>query len=207
MNLQKEMVPRSEVWTELHRLLASLPGRNPLLMMGDFNCNVKSSAGLVGSCVLAPQKRHADQGELQAILQSFQLCALNTWTGSSSQHVTCRGHNFGVQIDFIFTRSVHADQTARLCAPLHFRDFSPWREGTKHYMLGASVPTFPGWRKPLLSIRPKFDKQSLIASIRERDARCQQLRHAFADYIAMYPGAAPDLANNFCLGCAASFIL
>ena len=195
----KSMAPRAALWTALHRLLASFPQRNPLLMMGDFNCNVKSSSGLAGNQVIAPQKRHADQSELQHIMQSFQLCALNTWTGSSKDQVTCRGHNFGVQIDYVFTRSVNADQVARRCVPLSYIDFSPWRDGAKHHMLQASVPTFPGWRRPRHSFKPKFDNQSLIASVRVQDERCQELQQGFAEHLRWHPWATPQQANQFLL--------
>ena len=195
----KTMSTRAELWFSLHRLLASFPQRNPLIMMGDFNCNIKTSSGLAGNHVLAPQKRHADQSELQHIMQAFHLCALNTWTGSSSDQVTCRGHNFGVQIDFIFTRSVHADQVARSCVPLQYINFSPWRDGTRHHMLQASVPTFPGWRKPQHSARSRFDSRSLIASVREQDARCRELQQRFEAQVHSCPSTTPQHANRFLL--------
>ena len=122
---------------------------------------------------LSPQHAHSDQSDLQAIMQSFHLCALNTWTGPPSTQVTCKGPNYGVQIDFIFTRAVHADHTARRCAPNTFLDFSPWRGGSRHYMLQASVPKFPGWRKPTGAVSNKFDRQALITSVREQDEKLQ----------------------------------
>ena len=195
----KMMAPRAELWKSLQGLLGTLPNRNPLILMGDFNCNVKPSSGLAGTKALAPQNAHADQSDLQAIMQSFHLCALNTWTGSSTSQATCKGSNFGVQIDYIFTRAVHADHTARQCAPCPFIDFSPWRGGSRHYMLQASVPTFPGWRKPTLAAPNKFDRQALISSVREQDDRCAALQQAFASKVAQEPLLSPQQANAFLL--------
>ena len=195
----KMMAPRAELWKSLHGLLGTLPRRNPLILMGDFNCNVKTSLGLAGAMALSPQHAHSDQSDLQAIMQSFHLCALNTWTGPPSTQVTCKGPNYGVQIDFIFTRAVHADHTARRCAPNTFLDFSPWRGGSRHYMLQASVPTFPGWRKPTGAVSNKFDRQALITSVREQDEKCTALQQAFASELLREPLLSPQQANTFLL--------
>ena len=138
---------RAKIWVQLRDVLASLPRRNILVVLGDLNTNLQTATGIAGPGTLKPSTPHKDQRELQALLQGFNLCALNTWRHPPAQQATNIGPESNTQIDFVLVRRQHADQLARNSQPISDLNFSPWRSGQRHLMVEASLPFFPGWRK------------------------------------------------------------
>ena len=70
---------RHKFWITLARTLSTLPGRNLLVLGGDFNCTPEPSFGHVGHGQRAPAHYRADAREFNDIIREYDLCALNTW--------------------------------------------------------------------------------------------------------------------------------
>ena len=66
-------------------------------------------------------------------------------------------------------------------APLNSKQtFSPWRGGSKHYMLQALLPTYPGWRGPhshkAVNPNTKYCQKSLDYAVRHDSHKAYELR-------------------------------
>ena len=68
---------RGKLWHCLGRALHSLPRRNLLLLAGDFNSGLSPSSNLIGWGLLRSAVDKPDS-ELVELLETHQLCALNT---------------------------------------------------------------------------------------------------------------------------------
>ena len=114
---------RSQFWDTLTNVLTNIPNRNMLLVAGDMNTNLTQTSTCVGlstycwnnARVLGTQAR--DEKSLQQILKQFNLIALNSWNHLDGP--TFQNHVASSRIDFLFTRSIHADQQARDVRQLH----------------------------------------------------------------------------------------
>ena len=173
---------RAHVWVQLRDLLSSLPRRNMLAVLGDLNTNLQTATGLAGPATLKPVMPHKDQKELQVILQQFQLCALNTWSGTPLAQATNISPDRNTQIDFILVRRQYADRLARTSSTLPHLDFSPWRCGQRHLLVEATLPFFPGWRKATSAAR-FIDGAGLRKSVVEGDSRSLMLRAQFSAFL------------------------
>eukprot|EP00435_Cladocopium_sp_Y103_P018388 s1539_g4.t1 len=113
----QRMDDRAEVWHQLSLLLAQLPKRNTLVLLGDTNTSLRTCADVVGIDTYAMKNKrcrgpeHSDTHQLQTILKTFSLTALNTWT-----HDLGPTYQFDLQhsrIDFICCRTQFADATSK----------------------------------------------------------------------------------------------
>ena len=108
---------RKSWWHQLDQYLSTLPKRNVLLMLGDFNCRLPESKGHVGPDTFAWRgswctgTTHPDERDFLALIRAHGLTALNTWhpqRGPTYHHaMTCS------RIDFSFTRLNFADGCAK----------------------------------------------------------------------------------------------
>ena len=105
-SLEDLLQQRASVWHAVRKWLASVPKRNALYVIGDFNCTLKPSLPHVGTGIAHHTSLvHKDQATLQRIVADYSLTALNTWgkAGPSAQTFLRPPHH-GVQIDFILGR-------------------------------------------------------------------------------------------------------
>ena len=175
---------RQKVWVMLARCLAGLPRRNLLLLGGDFNCTPMPQSGHTGPGHCPPEKYRADAPELQDIIRVHDLCLLNTW--SSAKHYNMYTFQMGerqVQIDYLITRRLHANNVARQSRPMwggDSLDFSPWRGGAKHMAIQCSLTLFPGWRASTTktSSGVGYNKQALDNAVRHNLPEARQLQDA-----------------------------
>ena len=134
------------------------------------------------------------------------LCALNAWLSRKSYdlHTYQREHG-STQIDFILTRRTHADHQARQAAPVPF-DLTPWRGGSKHKMVAASLPLHPGWRRPVNPAEQQksveYSKSSLDQAVRNTPA-LSELQANVSQRLAGLPNATPDDINYVLLAACA----
>ena len=115
--LSAVMTKRKQLWNKVDGLLRSLPLRSLVVLAGDFNSNLCTSAPCIGHSVLHNKVKPvvADERQwLTGMLVSHQLAALNSW----SRRLHTYSHPSGVsQIDWILVRSPIADSIARQCTP------------------------------------------------------------------------------------------
>ena len=193
------LAQRASIWKALGDCINGLPARNAVIMLGDFNCSLRPNSGTAGSSVYQSATKHADQDEFQTILRQCRLCALNTWSGTAEAQITCKAPGFSSHIDFIVVRTLHADRLARAATPDANVNFSPWRSGTVHHLVQASLPIFPGWRRPQATIKPKFDREALRLSVKRNDGTCIQLCNRFSATLSRQPSLDPEAANSVLL--------
>ena len=108
---------RERWWGLLEKVLASLPTRNCLVMLGDFNSSLRASPRITGTSTFHWRGRshwgttHADHPRLLQILRHFALVALNTWSsklGPTYVHGTTAS-----RLDYICVRQMYADGMAK----------------------------------------------------------------------------------------------
>ncbi|CAL1143079.1 unnamed protein product [Cladocopium goreaui] len=110
-------VARDRWWTLLERVLAQLPGRNCLALLGDFNCSLGASPRSVGTSTFGWCGKqcsgtvHPDQSRFAQLLRHFALVALNTW--SARLGPTFVHGSTASRIDFACARQPYADGDAR----------------------------------------------------------------------------------------------
>ncbi|CAE7429260.1 Pol [Symbiodinium natans] len=130
---------RERVIYHLDKLLSSLPIRNTLLMGGDFNTTATRDARAFGPGAFIGKHPHPDRHLLANLVGTHRLTALNTWirlsTAFTYEHDQARSH-----IDFFFGREAQIDGLARRARPDHAFHLLCWRDGARHYPVGASMP-------------------------------------------------------------------
>ena len=142
---------RSEYWASLSTCIGSLPRRNQLLVLADFNTDLMPDSSQVGLGVYRRQQKHApDSAALQDMLRQYHLIALNTWSCSGPRACTflSAGDSARSQIDFILSRQNNLDPLSRYVVPRHL-PFVP-TTGMRHLPLLGSVryPKTPRTRPP-----------------------------------------------------------
>ena len=116
---QKLFQARHRIWDAVRFWARAVPQRNVLVMLGDFNCSLRTCLPHIGSG-LAPHKhlQHPDQHEFQSLVQHCDLVALNTVGHAGRPSGTYLHFNSHVvQIDFILTR-LPCHQSAKQARPI-----------------------------------------------------------------------------------------
>lgn len=150
---------RKQIWTSLGKLLMTIPNRNSLCILGDFNCSLQSIPRLVGQAhfvtsngkKLGPQ--HGDSSVLSQLLNDFQLVALNTWTPDLG--ATSFAPSGSSRIDYIMVRYRDADSHAKQVGLLTNAPYVP--SGAYHIPMITSV-NHKYFRQPRTSHR-RFPRQ------------------------------------------------
>ena len=137
---------RSRIWVCLQDVLGSVPKRHILLLGGDFNTTLRPAGNLVGQGVLAPAVVPQDQAAFQALVEQYDLCALNTWR-HRRQAATYRdpcpaeaAPGTATQLDYLLLRSHHACQEARLSTACRHVHLASWKHGARHLPVMACIP-------------------------------------------------------------------
>ena len=159
---------RKIVWNALRDCLRSLPLRNKVVVMGDFN----TSCGPRGSCfgpfaVKPTSGQAADHERFADVVSDAGLVALNTWTKQGDNSTFVFGDRIRTQIDFILTRTKQADHIAREASVLYDFPLAESSEGARHYPVVASIPI--AWYPPIShrrkQIEDSFDREALIEDL------------------------------------------
>ncbi|CAE7732421.1 unnamed protein product [Symbiodinium sp. CCMP2592] len=202
--LQSSKTIRLAVWECIGKILAALPARNTVIMLGDFNTQIKpcAAAGTRICSGTSTGTHPPDQARLQHLVEDFSLLHLNSWCKAAGPTYH---HNKGASlIDHIIMRSSQADDRARQARPLRL-GLAAWRLGGYHLPLKASVPLqrFHTLNKPVAPQRA-WDHWGLIQVCRSTwDPRVQSLRSAVQ---ASLPGV-NDLGqlHDTLIHCASQF--
>ena len=152
---------RQAVWTQLTRLIGSLPVRNVLAVAGDFNTSCRQLGGHIGSGTL--YNARTGDTEFTNLLQTHDLCVLNSWgRARPSRCATFQNGHVYSHIDYIILRRSLADPQAKRAGPLAL-DLAPGRLGPRHRPVRASLPVVGCWklhgRKPAKG--PEYSLQEL----------------------------------------------
>ena len=120
----QDLRARADLFQMLDDCIASLPTRNTLILVGDFNTSLAHDPPHVGysqfvGCdgKLTTGPSHSDRSVFQAILKTHGLCALNTMQpGLPATFRGCKGQ--GSRIDFVCVRIKQMDREASQCAAI-----------------------------------------------------------------------------------------
>ena len=96
---------RSHIRDVVSSWTRSIPKRNSLMVLGDFNAALSEHKPNIGPGTQPHAHQHPDQADFQSLIVSTGLNALNTWGRSGNKAGTFVMHNGAkVQIDYMFSR-------------------------------------------------------------------------------------------------------
>ena len=111
----------------LDGLLYTLPKRNNLIVLGDWNCGLPQTLPFIGvTDFVGTQGRltgpmHADHLQHLELVHGHDLCAINTWRHDTGP-TCCTAKGDLSRIDFIFIRRKQADREAMQSMPIESFD-------------------------------------------------------------------------------------
>ena len=142
---------REFFWDRLDNLLHKLPKRNSFLLCGDLNCSLQADGHHVGQNLFTWRNqrhsgpRHKDMPRLQALIQSHDLLAMNTW---SAKHPPTFVHgDHASRIDYFFMRATESDGVARDIKYFPDAAFLPLN-GAFHIPMSCSIRKIPYHKEP-----------------------------------------------------------
>ena len=127
---------RAEVWQELETQIRRIPKRHTLLVLGDYNCPLKSCPTAGTRVCLEGGKMPPDQGRLQTLVEELGLVHLNSWCKEArGTFVHAKGTSL---TDHVLMRAAQTDKRAKQSKPIDL-GIAAWRLGGKHLPVFASV--------------------------------------------------------------------
>lgn len=145
---------RLHLFDQLEQLLNSIPSRNNLIVIGDFNTSLTACPNHIGTSSFLGRDgirttQHPDSGRLTDIVRSHGICMLNTWQDClPPTFLASKGQ--GSRIDFIGTRLRQADLEAKQCSPLESCPLRGLSEQGHLPLLGSVPLKWKPWGGPAL---------------------------------------------------------
>ena len=141
---ESKIEKREKLLDSLAVLLGQVPYRNCLLVAGDFNASLLPCSSLIGPAVQHSSKHKVDETH-QTIVESFQLCCLNTWL--AKWHYSCQGPTGArTVIDYVMLRGSHADTLARQVEYLYDSPFYTGAQSRHIPCLGTMPRLWRCWK-------------------------------------------------------------
>ena len=130
----KSLTQRQQVWQALHKCLNRIPARDSIAVVGDFNAPLRCLSPHVGPFVGAELSHPPDDvSDLEVLLQTFRLTALNTWYPTPGGDHTFTFGKARSQIDYIMVRLSEASTLARQVRTLHHFQVGAARRGGAYH--------------------------------------------------------------------------
>ena len=130
----KSSTQRQQVWQALHKCLNRIPARDSIAVVGDFNAPLRCLPPHVGPFVGAELSHPPDDvSDLEVLLQTFRLPALNTWYPTPGGDHTFTFGKARSQIDYIMVRLSEASALARQVRTLHHFQVGAARKGGAYH--------------------------------------------------------------------------
>ena len=137
---------RINFWAHLNQCMSTVPNRNSLLIVGDFNCSLQTDGHHVGVSTFTwnasnqTGKQHADAATFQEFLRRYDLTALNSWNARAPP-TFCHGKTAS-RIDFFLMRHADSDCFSKQVTSHTDADFLP-PNGPFHIPLICSIKKIP----------------------------------------------------------------
>ena len=174
--LEQLLRNRASVWDALRGWTASVPARNKLIILGDFNCTLNPASPNVGPGIAGHRRKvHKDAHVFQHLIVSQGLVATNTWGLSARAGTFLQPSNPSIQLDFLLTRlpshSRELNATAQPQAPIVHPT------GFRHVpVLGKfDFPVIPKKRAP-----PTLGAATALEAVRKDPSLADRFRAAVA---------------------------
>ena len=192
----KVLHQRDQIWTKLNHTIGQMAVRNTLLICGDFNTPLSSSSGRVGSGILQKISPPPDMSTFDAILETYNLVALNTW-GDPEKSRTFYSDLAESQIDFVLTRRRAADPRSRKLWPDPNIRLFEWRGGGRHLCLHGSIPCKV--YQPAPPTKHAYARQDLLHAAQHNSPAFQSLEHAITESLSTMQSPSPEALNDMLL--------
>ena len=164
----KSSTQRQQLWQALHKCLNRIPARDSITVVGDFNAPLRCLSPHVGPFVGAELSHPPDDvSDLEVILQTFRLTALNTWYPTPGGDHTFTFGKARSQIDYIMVRLSEASTLARQVRTLHqFQVGAARKGGAYHSPLQAQLAVSrPCWVHSGRRPAPCIDQEALLHAL------------------------------------------
>ena len=167
----------------MSKAIRGVPQRDTLVVLGDFNSTLNTSAGVVGTCTPgSPPHRSNEDAYFQRLVQGHGL-ALNTW--SSGSGLTFHTATSKSQIDYILAPKSLARGESKQSKPLTDFQLGRWEKGG-HYPVEAKIRPLRHWQ---LSSHPPpsppYDKHALEEAVRYNHPKAQAMKEWVADQLSL----------------------
>ena len=180
-NQQQEEVivqKRAQVWQKIRAVLGQIPHGHKLVVAGDLNCNLEPVNACAGTGMMIPSTASPDREELVALLQDFQLRAVNTYGRRGSCTYIHEGYKPARKsfIDYILVRQqgLGGHKTGII------RDWqvARWRQGGRHMPVWTmlSIRRYRSQKETIQSPWPNWKCKLLVQAIQEQPHLAQQYR-------------------------------
>ena len=174
--LEQLLRQRACVWDRLRSWTASIPARNKLVIVGDFNCTLTPSPPNVGPGTAGHRKTvHKDAHVFQNLVTSQGLVATNTWGTRERAGTFLQPTHPSVQLDFLLTRL--PCQPRELCAKAQPHEPVVHPTGFRHVPVSGrlELPVVPK-RKSV----PVFSVAKTLEATRRDPLVLERFRNAVA---------------------------
>ena len=185
--LEQLLRQRACVWDRLRSWTASIPARNKLAIMGDFNCTLAPSPPNVGPGTAGHRKTvHKDARVFQNLVTSQGLVAANTWGTRDRAGTFLQPTSPSIQLDFLLLRLPCRPQ--ELCAKVQPHEPVVHPTGFRHVRLSGrlEIPTVPKRRStPVLSVAKALESTRRDPHLLERfrtEVAAELPRHVSIDH-------------------------
>ena len=167
---QRELLgQRKKLWNNLDALLAGLPFRSSIAVLGDFNTTFSPLADVAGPGILSGSRAPwlvQERADVMQILRRHRLVVLNSW--KRPQH-TFHHPNGKSQIDYILVRKQLSDQTARQCSVIS-PPIAAWRSSGHRPLLASFRLDWQPWKQSIKPHRPIVERAPPLQQILESSA-------------------------------------
>ena len=180
---KKRLEKRNEVLMRLDKALHTVPRRHSLRIAGDFNCQLQPHAGCIGPCVATCSQLHApDHHDFAEWLMAHSLCVLNTWSKASGRPTYSMPGTKATQtqIDYVITKNTSSDAKARMVTIDKSLNFSPWRQGSRHFALSTFLRSDVHFEPRPKKHAVPYSRQNLSNSIRQGTFQSDALKQEVA---------------------------
>ena len=164
----KSSTQRQQMWQALHKCLNRIPARDSIAVVGDFNAPLRCLPPHVGPFVGAELSHPPDDvSDLEVLLQTFRLTALNTWYPTPGGDHTFTFGKARSQIDYIMVRLSEASTLARQVRTLHhFQVGAARKGGAYHSPLQTQLAVSrPCWVYSGRRSGPCIDQEALLHAL------------------------------------------
>ncbi|CAE6920896.1 unnamed protein product [Symbiodinium sp. CCMP2592] len=136
---------RNKLWHTMDNLLAGLPFRSSVVVLGDFNATLSPLSEVAGSGIVPGPRAPwlvQERSDIMQILRRHRLVVLNTWLRPTH---TFHHPNGKSQIDYILIRKQLADQQARRCTVIA-PPIAAWRSSGHKPLLASFRLNWKPWK-------------------------------------------------------------
>ena len=192
---------RVQVWQKVRAVLGQIPRGHKLVVAGDLNCSLAPVAACTGTGMMIPTTASPDREELVALLQDFQLRAVNTYGRRGSCTYIHEGYKPARKsfIDYILVRQTGLGR--HKTGIIRDWQVARWRQGGRHMPVWTmlSVRRYKAQKETIQSPWPNWKCKLLVQAIQEQPHLAQQYRERITQALQQAEEYDPKKMNDILL--------